>query len=104
MFQAVNFMFWPTWHAVDAARLLAWYAASLADHGKSYTREAAKRRSSATDVAMKVTTARCRSSAVWLHEGVPGREYMRDAKPTQIYEGTNQGEPHGRGRERSWRG
>ncbi len=90
-FQALNFMLADMAAAVDSARLLAWYAGSLADQGKRYTREAAQAKFYATDVAMRVTT-----DAVQVHGGYGyTKDYMveklmRDAKLTQIYEGTNQ--------------
>jgi len=90
-FQALNFMLADMAVSVDSARLLAWYAASLADHGKRHTREAAQAKFYATDVAMRVTT-----DGVQIHGGYgytkeyPVEKYMRDAKLMQIYEGTNQ--------------
>ena len=90
-FQALHFMLADMAAAVDSARLLAWYAGSLADQGKRYTREAAQAKFYATDVAMRVTT-----DAVQVHGGYGyTKDYMveklmRDAKLTQIYEGTNQ--------------
>ncbi len=90
-FQALNFMLADMAAAVESARLITWYAASLADHGKRYIREAAQAKFFATDVAMRVTT-----DAVQIHGGYGYmkdyrvEKYMRDAKLTQIYEGTNQ--------------
>jgi alkylation response protein AidB-like acyl-CoA dehydrogenase len=77
--------------AVESARLLTWYAGSLADQGKRFTREAAQAKFYATDAAMRVTT-----DAVQVHGGYGYtkdfivEKLMRDAKLTQIYEGTNQ--------------
>jgi alkylation response protein AidB-like acyl-CoA dehydrogenase len=90
-FQAVNFMLADMAAAVDSARALTWYAASLADHEKRYSREAAQAKFFATDVAMRVTT-----DAVQILGGYgytkeyPVEKYMRDVKLMQIYEGTNQ--------------
>jgi len=90
-FQAVSFLLADMAAAVDAARLLTWYAASKADHGQRVTREAAQAKFFAADVAMRVTT-----DAVQVHGGYGYvkeygvEKYMRDAKLTQIYEGTNQ--------------
>jgi acyl-CoA dehydrogenase len=90
-FQALNFMLADMAAEVDAARLLTWYAASRADHEQPVTREAAQAKYFAADVAMRVTT-----DAVQIHGGYgyikeyPVEKYMRDAKLTQIYEGTNQ--------------
>ncbi|MCX5907144.1 MAG: acyl-CoA dehydrogenase family protein, partial [Deltaproteobacteria bacterium] len=90
-FQALNFMLADMAAAVDSARLLTWYAGSLADQGKRFTREAAQAKFYATDVSMKVST-----DAVQIHGGYGyTKEFvveklMRDAKLMQIYEGTNQ--------------
>ncbi len=90
-FQALNFMLADMAAAVESARLLTWYAGSLADQKKRYTREAAQAKFYATDMAMRVTT-----DAVQIHGGYGyTKEFlveklMRDAKLTQIYEGTNQ--------------
>jgi acyl-CoA dehydrogenase len=90
-FQAVNFMLADMAASVESARFLTWYAASLADQGKRFVREAAQAKFYATDTAMRVTT-----DAVQIHGGYGyTKDYiveklMRDAKLTQIYEGTNQ--------------
>ncbi len=90
-FQALNFMLADMAVAVDSSRLLTWYAGSLADQGKRFSREAAQAKFFATDAAMRVTT-----DAVQIHGGYgymkdyAVEKYMRDAKLMQIYEGTNQ--------------
>jgi acyl-CoA dehydrogenase len=89
--QGLNFMLADMAAAVESARLLTWYAGSLADRGKRFTREAAQAKFYATDTAMRVTT-----DAVQIHGGYGYmkdfivEKLMRDAKLTQIYEGTNQ--------------
>jgi len=89
--QGLNFMLADMAAAVESARLLTWYAGSLADQGKRFTREAAQAKFYATDAAMRVTT-----DAVQIHGGYGYmkdfivEKLMRDAKLTQIYEGTNQ--------------
>jgi butyryl-CoA dehydrogenase len=77
---------------VEAARQLVHAAARSIDAGASnVSRLAAQAKLFATDVAMEVTT-----NAVQLFGGYgymrdyPVEKYMRDAKITQIYEGTNQ--------------
>ena len=77
---------------VEAARALVYAAAKTIDSGaKSFTEEGAMAKVFAADVAMKVTT-----DAVQILGGVgymrdfPVEKMMRDAKITQIYEGTNQ--------------
>jgi butyryl-CoA dehydrogenase len=78
---------------VEAARGLIYRAATAVDQDDtaSINRLAAMSKSFATDVAMEVTT-----DAVQIFGGYgymkdyPIEKYMRDAKITQIYEGTNQ--------------
>ena len=77
---------------VEAARSLVYAAARYADSGsKDYTESSAMAKVFASDVAMRVTT-----DAVQLCGGAgymkdyPVEKMMRDAKITQIYEGSNQ--------------
>jgi alkylation response protein AidB-like acyl-CoA dehydrogenase len=89
--QAIAFMLADMATKVDAARLLTYRAAYLKDHGLPYSKEAAMAKLFASDAAMAVTT-----DAVQVFGGYGySREYpverlMRNAKITQIYEGTNQ--------------
>jgi len=76
----------------EAARSLVYAAARTVDSGvKNFSQEAAMAKVFASDVAMKVT-----SDAVQVLGGAgymrdyPVEKMMRDAKITQIYEGTNQ--------------
>ena len=90
-FQAIQFMLADLATRVEAARLLVYRAARLRDMGLPYSKEASMAKMYATDTAMQVTT-----DAVQIHGGYgyckeyPVERYMRDAKITQIYEGTNQ--------------
>lgn len=76
---------------IEAARLLAWQSAWMADQGQRQTRESSIAKLFATDMCMRVTT-----DAVQVFGGYgymtefPVEKYMRDAKLLQIYEGTNQ--------------
>jgi butyryl-CoA dehydrogenase len=89
--QAVSFMLADMHVATDAARFLTYRAACNYDEGKPFAKEAAMAKLYATDTAMHVTT-----DAVQLLGGYgvtkasPVERFMRDAKVTQIYEGTNQ--------------
>ncbi len=89
--QAVQFLLADMAIGIDAARLLVWRAASLADQGSRNTREAAIAKAFAADVAMKVTT-----DAVQIYGGMGYTKWhaveklMRDAKVIQIYEGSAQ--------------
>ena len=77
--------------AVDAARLLTWRAATLKDRGQPYTSAASMAKLYASEMAMRVTT-----DAIQVHGGYgyikdyPVERFFRDAKITQIYEGTSQ--------------
>ena len=76
---------------IEAARYLVYKAAYNKDKGLSYTVEAARAKLFASEVAMEVTT-----KAVQLFGGYgytkdyPVERMMRDAKITEIYEGTSQ--------------
>jgi alkylation response protein AidB-like acyl-CoA dehydrogenase len=89
--QAIQFKLADMATKIDAARLLVLKAAWLKDNGKSYVKEAAMAKVFASEVAMWVTT-----QAVQVHGGYGYvREYhvermMRDAKITEIYEGTSE--------------
>jgi butyryl-CoA dehydrogenase len=91
-FQAIQFMLADMATQVEAARHLVYAAARAIDAGApDVSKIAAMSKVFATDTAMKVTT-----DAVQLFGGYgycrdyPIEKYMRDAKITQIYEGTNQ--------------
>ncbi len=91
-FQGIQFMLADMAIQIEAARSLVYSVARFADSGvKSFSKEAAMAKAFASDVAMKVTT-----DAVQVFGGYgymkdyPVEKYMRDAKITQIYEGTNQ--------------
>ncbi len=89
--QAVQFMLADMAIGIDAARLLVWRAASLADQGMRNSKEAAIAKAFAADMAMRVTT-----DAVQIYGGMgytkwhPVEKLMRDAKIIQIYEGSAQ--------------
>ena len=91
-FQMIQAMLSDMATSVEAGRQLIYAAARACDAGdRSLTRMAAMSKLYATDMAMKVTT-----DAVQIFGGYgymkdyPIEKYMRDAKITQIYEGTNQ--------------
>ncbi|HET6850271.1 MAG TPA: acyl-CoA dehydrogenase [Gaiellales bacterium] len=93
-FQGVQFMLADMEMQIEAARNLVYVAAARGEQGgpgADLTRLAASAKAFASDVAMKVTT-----DAVQLFGGYgytqdfPVERMMRDAKITQIYEGTNQ--------------
>jgi len=91
-FQGLQFMLADMAMQVEAARLLVYKAASLVDaHDPRMTYFASVAKCHASDTAMQVTT-----DAVQLLGGYgymreyQAERFMRDAKITQIYEGTNQ--------------
>jgi alkylation response protein AidB-like acyl-CoA dehydrogenase len=89
--QAIQFKLSEMAMKIEAARLLVYKAARLKDEGKDYIQAAAMAKLYASEVAMWVTT-----EAVQVHGGYGYvKEYhverhMRDAKITQIYEGTSE--------------
>jgi butyryl-CoA dehydrogenase len=90
-FQNTQFQLADMQTRTDAARLLVYRAASHKDAGLSYGVEAAMAKLFAAETAMDVTTR-----AVQLHGGYgytreyPVERMMRDAKITEIYEGTSE--------------
>lgn len=90
-FQNTQFMLADMYTKVEAARILVYKAAKAKDTKVNFSLEAAVAKLYAAEVAMDVTT-----KAVQLHGGYGyTREYdvermMRDAKITEIYEGTSE--------------
>ena len=90
-FQGLAFLLADMQAAVSSARASYLYAARLKDAGRPFSAEAAAAKLTATDAAMRVTT-----DAVQVLGGAgytsdfPLERYMREAKVTQIFEGTNQ--------------
>lgn len=90
-FQAVQWMLADMATEIDAARLLTYRAAYLKNQGWPYIKEAAMAKLFAAETAMKVAT-----KAVQLHGGYgyvkdyPVERFFRDAKITEIYEGTSE--------------
>ena len=78
----------------EAARLMVYRAAAMVDGGTTGEEQAsyaAMAKGYATDVAMKVTTDAVQLfGATGISNDAPINRYMRDAKVTQIIEGTNQ--------------
>ncbi len=91
-FQGIQFMLAEMATKLEAARLLVYRACSMLDAGgPDVSKAAAMAKWFASDTAMQITT-----DAVQILGGVgyvrdfPAERMMRDAKVTQIYEGTNQ--------------
>jgi acyl-CoA dehydrogenase len=89
--QAIQFALAEMATDIEAARLLTWRAASLKDRGEDHIQAASMAKLFASETAMSVTT-----KAVQLHGGYgyvtefPVERLMRDAKITEIYEGTSE--------------
>ncbi|MCI2105339.1 MAG: acyl-CoA dehydrogenase family protein [Intestinimonas sp.] len=76
---------------IEMAKLLVYKAAITKDEGKSYTVPAAMAKMACTNVAMKVTTEAVQMlGGNGYMKGYHVERMMRDAKITQIYEGTNE--------------
>jgi len=91
-FEAIQFMIADMATQIEAARALTYSVARMIDSGaKNTSAYSAMAKLIASDTAMKVTT-----DALQIHGGYgymkeyPVEKMMRDAKITQIYEGTNQ--------------
>jgi alkylation response protein AidB-like acyl-CoA dehydrogenase len=75
----------------EAARLLTWKAAALADRGEQHTLESSVAKYYASEVSVRAANA-----AVQVHGGYgymdeyPVGKYLRDARVTTLYEGTSQ--------------
>ena len=89
--QGVSFMLADMAIKVEAARLLTWQAAWLADTGARATAESAMAKCFASDAAMDVATGAVQILGGYGYmRDYPVEKLMRDAKLLQIYEGTNQ--------------
>ncbi|MBI2845850.1 MAG: acyl-CoA dehydrogenase [Chloroflexi bacterium] len=89
--QAVQFLIADMATRIQAAQLLTLRAALLKDKGEPHTEAASMAKLYASETAMQVTT-----NAIQVHGGYgymkdyPVERYFRDAKITEIYEGTSQ--------------
>ncbi len=89
--QAIQFMLADMATEIDAARLLTLRAATLKDRGARHTTEASMAKLMASEVANRAAKA-----AVQIHGGYgylkdfPVERFYRDAKITEIYEGTSE--------------
>lgn len=90
-FQAIQWMLADMATRIEAARLLTYHAALKKTRGEKYTRDASMAKLYASETAMWVTT-----KAIQIHGGMgyskemPLERYFRDAKITEIYEGTSE--------------
>ena len=90
-FQAIQWMLADMQMEYEAAWLLNWRASIMKDRGMIYTTESAMAKLKASEVAMD-----CARKAIQIHGGYGYTEdfnverYYRDAKITEIYEGTSE--------------
>lgn len=90
-FQGLQFMIADMATRVEASRLLVWQAAIMKDNNKNYSKQSAMAKLYSAETAMWVTT-----KAIQIHGGYgyttdyPVERYFRDAKITEIYEGTSE--------------
>lgn len=90
-FQGIQFMISDMSTQIEAARLLTYRAADMWTEGENTVKISSMAKLFASDMAMKVTT-----DSLQLFGGygyttdLDAERHMRDAKITQIYEGTNQ--------------
>jgi len=89
--QAIQWMIADMATEIDAARLLVYRAASCVDHGRPYSTEGAMAKLFAAETATRVA-----GKAIQIHggygytESYPVERNYRDAKITEIYEGTSE--------------
>ncbi len=89
--QAIRWMIADMATDIEAARLLTYRAATLTDHHKKHTKEASMAKLFAASTAVEATR-----KALQVHGGygymtdLPLERYYRDAKITEIYEGTSE--------------
>ncbi len=90
-FQAIQFYLADMSTEIDAARLLTWKAAVAKDSGRRYSLEAAQAKLFASEMSQRVT-----DKALQIHGGYGYTKdynverYFRDARITEIYEGTSE--------------
>jgi hypothetical protein len=75
----------------EAARLMAWRAAALADAGASYTLAASQAKFYASEVAVRAANAALQAHGGYGYvDEFPVARYLRDARVLTLYEGTSQ--------------
>jgi alkylation response protein AidB-like acyl-CoA dehydrogenase len=90
-FQGLSFLLADMEAAVTSARATYLHAARLKDAGRPFSKQAAVAKLVCTDAAMRVTTDAVQVLGGYGYtQDFPAERYMREAKVTQIFEGTNQ--------------
>ncbi len=89
--QAIQFMFADMATEIDAARLLIWRAASLKDKGARFTTESAMCKLYASEMSNRVTNKALQVFGGYGYcKDYPAERHLRDARITEIYEGTSE--------------
>lgn len=89
--QAIQFMLADMAVEVDAARLLIWRAAALKDQGARYTQEASMAKLYASEMSNRVTNKALQIFGGYGYcKDFPAERHLRDARITEIYEGTSE--------------
>jgi len=90
-FQAIQWMIADSQTELDAARLLTWRAAALADRGQRHTAESAMAKLYASEAATRITHRALQVHGGYGYTTEYGLErHYRDARITEIYEGTSE--------------
>jgi butyryl-CoA dehydrogenase len=90
-FQAIQWKLADMATEIDAARLLTWKAATLRDQGAPHILEAAEAKLFASDIAVKAARDCVQIFGGYGYlEDFPAERHYRDAKITEIYEGTSE--------------
>jgi len=90
-YQAIGWRLADIFTELEAARLLLYQAACLADNGQPFRTQAAMAKLCATELAMKATTLGIQVFGGYGYMmDSPMQRYFRDAKLTEIYEGTSE--------------
>jgi len=90
-FQAIQWMLADMATEIEAARLLTWRAAWMKDRGMRYSKESSMAKLYASEAAMRAGV-----KGIQIHGGYgyikeyPAERHFRDAKITEIYEGTSE--------------
>jgi butyryl-CoA dehydrogenase len=89
--QAIQFMLADMATEVDAARLLIWRAASLKDAKQRFTTEASMAKLHASEMSNRVTNKALQIFGGYGYcKDYPAERHLRDARITEIYEGTSE--------------
>jgi len=90
-FEGIQFMFADMATEIDAARLLIWRAADMKHKGQRFTTEAAMAKVFASEMSGRVTDKALQVFGGYGYiQDYPAERHWRDARITQIYEGTSE--------------